>query len=127
MKNTEKTFDELLLEVWERFNMADKAEEITLAIKVAITKRIGVVDLVDQIATYTEDYVLEGGTELTVTEDFTDNIGELLVGAFNITPEVGEVIDREFDFDEWVENAEGPPSPNQIELMGRENTEECAS
>ncbi len=96
----EKTFDQLLLEIGEVQN----TEEFAIRVKVAIVKALAP-NFLCSIQELANSYHWQELDE----EELCTQVEQVINDTFCIGPEVGEIIDREFDFEEWVENAEGPP------------------
>mgnify|MGYP000882787934 FL=1 len=111
----QKTFDELLPD----FREIQSNEQLKHLVKVAMVKALAP-NFLCTIQELANSYHWQ---ELDESE-LCDHVEELINTTFNIGPDVLEAIDREFGFEDWLATAEGPPSPNQIAFMGRENTEE---
>lgn len=113
----EKTFDQLLLEIGEVQN----PEEFKLRVKVAIVKALAP-NFLCTIQELANSYHWQELDE----EELCTRVEHLINDTFCIGPEVGEIIDREFDFEEWVENAEGPPAMGftDEELLAKAHNEE---
>ena len=89
-----KTFDQLLQEIWEANNAPDLSNEV----KVAILQLLAP-DFVSDIQELFQDY------DDTIANELEEKLNQL----FCIDDRACETYDRSFDFEEWVENAEGPP------------------
>lgn len=98
-----KTFDQLLQEIWEAHNVPDLSNEIKVAILQVLAP-----DFVSDTQGIFEDY----------DDNKADELEEKLQQLFCIDDKACEAYDRSFDFEEWVENAEGPPIGDE-ELIAR--------
>lgn len=95
-----KTFDQLLEDICSKHNIPDISHDVKLAIAKALAP-----SFLSKTYEYAECYHYQEFDD----EEFDNHMVALINDTFNLTPEVLEALDREFDFEEWVENAEGPP------------------
>lgn len=95
-----KTFDQLLADICSKHNIPDISHDVKVAIVKAMAPNF--LTTAFELADCYQHQELDD-------EDFDNAITELANVTFCLTPDVYEAVDREFDFEEWVENAEGPP------------------